>query len=149
MTKKKVRIGSSASSVSKPLGEMKLTRQRECIADIFFGRPLHRTAEEIWREAKDIEPRVSLATVYRTLKLFHAKGLARAHEFGDGLMRFEPELSGDTHHDHLICQQCKKIVEFFDSRIEALQETVAGEHGFKVLHHRMELYGLCQKCQMR
>jgi len=127
---------------------MKLTRQRERIGDVFFGMPLHRTVDEIWSEVKKTEPHIGLATVYRTLKLFQAKGLARSHEFGDGLTRFEPELADDAHHDHLICQRCKKIVEFFDSRIEALQEKVAAEHGFRVLHHRMELYGLCSACQL-
>jgi Fur family ferric uptake transcriptional regulator len=126
---------------------MKLTRQRQRIGDVFFEKALHRTVDEIWQEVKELEPRVSLATVYRTLKLFQDKGLARSHEFGDGRTRFEPELADDTHHDHLICLECKNIVEFFDGRIEALQDKVAAEHGFKVLHHRMELYGLCGACQ--
>lgn len=126
---------------------LKTTRQRELIAIEFFKTSEHMTAEQVLERVRSVDPHVSLATVYRSLKLLQDCGLARSHNFGDGQARFEPATGSHEHHDHLICTQCGAIVEFFNEKIERLQNDVAIAHGFVVLHHRMELYGLCPKCK--
>jgi Fur family ferric uptake transcriptional regulator len=123
---------------------LKLTKQRETICEVFFAQEGHRRAEEILHDARHRDNKVSLATVYRTLKLLQEYGFAKAHNFQDGQALFEPAL--DAHHDHLICTSCGQIVEFVDPKIEKLQSKVAREHGFRVTHHKMELYGLCSAC---
>ena len=92
------------------------------------------------------DPRVSVATVYRTMKLLGESGLAHARNFGDGQTRYEPAIGRD-HHDHLICTRCGTIIEFENDQIERMQDAVARRHGFKVTSHKMELYGLCKACQ--
>lgn len=125
----------------------KLTSQRLRIAQVFFMMPGHHSAEEIFLQTKKTDPKVSLATVYRTLKILLALGMARAHNFEDGQALYEPVFNQAEHHDHLICLTCHKIVEFLNEEIEELQDKVAKEHGFSVKRHRMELYGECQKCR--
>lgn len=125
---------------------LKLTTQRETICETFFAKEGHRKAEEILVEARRIDPRVSLATVYRTLKLLQEYGFAEAHNFQDGQALFEPIFGDHTHHDHLICTKCGTIMEFMDERIERLQTKVAKAHNFIITSHKMELYGLCQAC---
>lgn len=124
----------------------KLTKQRETICEVFFAQEGHRRAEEILSEARSVDPQVSLATVYRTLKLLLDYGFANAHNFQDDRTLFEPSFGVD-HHDHLICTQCSVILEFVDQEIEDLQNKVAEANGFIVTNHKMELYGLCSKCQ--
>jgi Fur family ferric uptake transcriptional regulator len=126
---------------------LKLTTQRTTILSAFIAHGGHRSAEEILAEVRKIDPKVSLTTVYRTLKILQEYGLATAHNFQDGQARFEPASDEDHHHDHLICTSCQKIVEFMNEEIEELQLKVASAHGFVVEHHKMELYGLCAKCQ--
>jgi Fur family ferric uptake transcriptional regulator len=89
---------------------------------------------------------VSLATVYRTMKLLAESGLASARQFGDGQTRYEAA-AGRGHHDHLICTGCGAIVEFANARIESLQSLVARRHGFEVENHKLELYGRCGRCR--
>ena len=125
---------------------LRLTGQRRRIAETFLRESGHRSAEEIYRQVKKIDPRVGSATVYRTLKLLREAGLARGMSLGDGFARYEAP-SGRGHHDHLICRACGKIVEFENSRIEALQQQVARKHGFTVTDHKMELYGVCGGCR--
>lgn len=125
---------------------LKLTKQREAICEVFFAQEGHRQAEEILSEARSVDANVSLATVYRTLKLLQDYGFANAHNFHDDKALFEP-IFGAEHHDHLICTKCGIIVEFVDPEIEALQVSVAQEHGFSVTNHKMELYGLCAQCR--
>lgn len=126
---------------------LKLTKQRETICEALFAQEGHRRAEEILMQARLVDSRVSLATVYRTLKLLQKYGLAEGHNFRDGQALFEPIFENHSHHDHLICTVCGLISEFVDAKIEELQEKVAKAHQFKVMHHKMELYGLCQQCQ--
>jgi Fur family ferric uptake transcriptional regulator len=126
---------------------LKTTRQRELIALEFFNMSEHMTAEEVLEHVRKADPHVSLATVYRTLKLLQDCGLARSHNFGDGQARFEPATGAQEHHDHLICTKCGRIIEFYNEKIEQLQDDVAKAHGFEVQHHRMELYGLCPNCK--
>ncbi|HZA51823.1 MAG TPA: transcriptional repressor [Myxococcaceae bacterium] len=125
---------------------LKSTRQRSLIIDTFFGLEGHHTVEELWARVRAKDPKVSVATVYRTMKLLSDCGLAHARNFGDGHTRYEAAV-GRHHHDHLICTRCGLIIEFENDRIEALQEAVARRHAFQVLSHKMELYGLCRDCQ--
>jgi Fur family ferric uptake transcriptional regulator len=123
---------------------LKSTRQRSLIIDLFFELGGHLTVEELWSGVRRRDPKVSVATVYRTMKLLGECGLAHARNFGDGQTRYE---GVGHHHDHLICTQCSTIIEFENDRIEALQTRVAKQHGFLVTSHKMELYGLCADCQ--
>jgi len=127
---------------------LKSTRQRSLIVEAFLDHGGHASVEELWSKVRQRDPKVSVATVYRTMKLLSEAGLAHAQNFGDGQTRFEPA-HGREHHDHLICTRCGDIVEFENDRIEQLQQVVARKHGFKVQSHKMELYGLCKKCQAK
>lgn len=126
---------------------LKLTRQRRTIAEVFFESGGHLATDELWERVRAIDPHVSLATVYRAMKLFSDCGLAAAHRFDGTSTRYEPADDGADHHDHLICVTCGKIVEFVDQTIEVAQDKAAELHGFQVTHHRMELYGHCGECQ--
>jgi Fur family ferric uptake transcriptional regulator len=127
---------------------LKHSRQRERIAEIFFGLRGHVSVEELLEHARREDERVSQATVYRTMKLLAEGGLATAREFGDGQTRYEVA-AGRAHHDHLICTHCGEIVEFVNEQIESFQAAVARRHGFEVERHRLELYGRCAKCRDR
>lgn len=124
---------------------LKNTRQRDLIVELFFALEGHFTVEELWARVREDDPRVSVATVYRTMKLLAESGLAHAQNFGDGQSRYEPAV-GRSHHDHLICTKCGTIMEFENDQIERMQDAVARRHGFKVTSHKMELYGLCKAC---
>lgn len=125
---------------------LKSTRQRSLIIDTFFETGGHQSVEDLWSRVRARDPKVSVATVYRTMKLLSESGLAHSRNFGDGQTRYEAA-AGRHHHDHLICTRCGLIIEFENDRIEALQEAVARRHGFHVVSHKMELYGLCRECQ--
>lgn len=124
---------------------LKSTRQRHLIVDSFFETPGHWSVEDVWSKVRLADARVSVATVYRTMKLLAECGLAHARNFGDGQTRYEAA-AGRKHHDHLICTRCGTILEFENNRIEAMQDAVARKHGFKVTSHKLEIYGLCRKC---
>ncbi len=125
---------------------LKSTRQRSLIIDTFFDMKGHLSVEDLWTKVRALDPKVSVATVYRTMKLLNDCGLAHARNFGDGQTRYEAAI-GRHHHDHLICTRCQTIIEFENDRIEQLQDAVARKHGFTVTSHKMELYGLCRNCQ--
>jgi Fur family transcriptional regulator, ferric uptake regulator len=125
---------------------LKSTRQRSLIIDTFFSVVGPVSVEELWSKVREQDTKVSVATVYRTMKLLNDCGLAHARNFGDGQTRYEAA-AGREHHDHLICTRCGRIVEFENDRIEAMQEAIARKHGFIVTSHKMELYGLCRDCQ--
>jgi Fur family transcriptional regulator, ferric uptake regulator len=122
---------------------LKNSRQRETIAQVFFESTEHIRVEDLLQRVRQVDPKVSQATVYRTMKLLVDCRLAEARQFQDGQTRYEASDDEGHHHDHLICTKCGKIVEFVDERIEELQEEVAASHGFKVSDHKMELYGVC------
>jgi Fur family transcriptional regulator, ferric uptake regulator len=128
---------------------LKWSRQRDLIAEAFFAAGGHVSVEELLKAAKKRDAKVSQATVYRTVKLLAECGLALEQQFGDRQARYETGGSSRQHHDHLICNDCGRIIEFAEPRIEALQEAVAERHGFAVTAHRLELYGLCSKCRKR
>ncbi len=122
---------------------LKNSRQRETIAEVFFESTEHIRVEDILNRVREVDPKVSQATVYRTMKLLVDCDLADARQFQDGQTRYEVSDDDGHHHDHLICTKCGKIVEFVDERIEKLQVEVAAAHGFTVSDHKMELYGIC------
>jgi Fur family ferric uptake transcriptional regulator len=125
---------------------LKSTSQRDDIARVFFESERHISVEELYNAVKQINSKIGYATVYRTMKLLTECGLASERHFRDGEARYEVAAEG-RHHDHLICEQCGKIVEFEDGRIDALQAEIARRHGFRFTGSKMELYGLCRDCQ--
>jgi Fur family ferric uptake transcriptional regulator len=127
---------------------LRSTEQRRLIVETFFDAPSHITIEELLAQVRHADPKVGYATVYRTLKLLAESGVAHERQFGDGVTRYELA-DDDAHHDHLICLECHRIIEFEEPRIETLQEDVARRHGFEVRSHKHELYGVCAECQAR
>lgn len=130
---------------------MKSSRQRELIAGIFFESGDHLRVEELVERVREKEPGIGQATVYRTMKLLTQCGLAEAHQFADGHVRYEMVAAPEAHHDHIICGDCGRIVEFFDEELEAHQVRIATDQGFELRQHRMELYGKCvtPNCEYR
>lgn len=124
---------------------LKSTRQREIILDCFLATNEHLSTEELYLKLKELNSGIGFATVYRTLKLFAESGIAREIHFGDGQTRYE-HLHAGEHHDHLVCTRCGSIVEFEEETIENLQKAVARKHGFTILNHKLELYGVCALC---
>ena len=126
---------------------LKASRQRDLIVEVFLATGGHVRMDELLTNVRNLDHRVSQATVYRTMKLLIDCGIAAARNFSDGHTRYERSDATGEHHDHLICTQCGQIIEFVDPRIEQMQERVAKAHGFVVTHHKMELYGLCNNCK--
>jgi Fur family ferric uptake transcriptional regulator len=126
-------------------GGLKATKQREEILNIFLNSPGHKNLSQIYAQVAKVNPKIGYATVYRTLKLLTHLGLAAQRKFADGGTRYE-RISKGTHHDHLICLDCGKIIEFEDDALETLQNGIAQHYRFKIFHHRMELYGQCGDC---
>lgn len=121
------------------------TQQREVILAEFLRLHEHVTIDELCDTVRKVDPSIGYATVYRTLKLFTECGIADKRDFGGSSARFESV--SDEHHDHMICDECGEIIEFHNADIEKLQEEVCARHKFKLTSHRMELYGLCEKCR--
>ena len=119
---------------------LRLTDQRRTIALVLEGADDHPDVEELYSRASAIDPRISLATVYRTVKLFEEAGILEKHEFRDGRARYED--ADRDHHDHLIDLHSGEVIEFVDEEIEQLQERIARKLGYELKGHRMELYGV-------
>lgn len=132
---------STASDLEKLCAEkgLKMTAQRRVIVQVLADSDDHPAAEDVYRRASRIEGRISLATVYRTIRLLEEAGILEKHDFGDGRARYE-EIQR-THHDHLIDVDTGEVIEFVNEEIEALQETVARTLGYRLTGHRHELYG--------
>lgn len=124
---------------------LKATKQREEILNIFLNSSGHKSLAQIYSQVAKTNPKIGYVTVYRTLRLLTRLGLANRRKFEDGETRYEPVSEG-SHHDHLICLDCGKIIEFEDQTLEALQKGIAQRHRFKISHHLMELYGRCEEC---
>jgi len=122
---------------------MKMTGQRRIIARVLSEATDHPDVEEVYRRAVRLDPRISIATVYRTVRLFEEASILERRDFGDGRSRYEE--AGEEHHDHLIDVQSGKVIEFRSQEIEALQRTVAEQHGYKLVGHRLELFGVKQE----
>jgi Fur family transcriptional regulator, ferric uptake regulator len=119
---------------------MRMTDQRRVVARILSAATDHPDVEELYRRAHAVDPHISIATVYRTVRLFEEAGIIAKHDFRDGRARYE-EAKGD-HHDHLIDMRTGEVVEFVDEEIERLQAAIAQRLGYKLVDHRLELYGV-------
>jgi len=119
---------------------LRMTEQRRVIARVLSMADDHPDAEELHRRASAEDPRISLATVYRTVRLFEEAGIIERHDFRDGRSRYEE--APEDHHDHLIDMNTGEVVEFVDEEIERLQEAIARKLGYKLVDHRLELYGV-------
>lgn len=119
---------------------LRMTDQRRTIAAVLEDATDHPDVEELYNRAVAADPNISLATVYRTVKLFEEAGILDKHEFGDGRARYEP--ADRDHHDHLIDVNSGEVIEFVDEEIEKLQEKIAAKLGYKLMGHRLELYGV-------
>ncbi len=118
---------------------LRMTGQRRVIARVLSDAQDHPDVEEVYRRANQIDARISLSTVYRTLKLFQTKGILERHDFGHGRAHYEP--TPRVHHDHLINVETGDVTEFRSEEIEKLQERIARELGFRLVGHKLELYG--------
>ncbi|MEZ5875538.1 MAG: Fur family transcriptional regulator [Hyphomicrobiales bacterium] len=118
---------------------MRMTGQRRIIARVLSAADDHPDVEEVYRRASEQDPRISLSTVYRTVRLLEGAGIVERHDFGDGRARYEP--AGHGHHDHLINVKTGEVIEFKNEDIERLQERVAQELGYRLIGHRLELFG--------
>jgi Fur family ferric uptake transcriptional regulator len=119
---------------------LRMTEQRRVIARVLSEAQDHPDVEELHRRAVAVDPHISIATVYRTVRLFEESGIVTRHDFRDGRSRYE-ELH-DSHHDHLIDMKTGEVVEFVDEEIERLQTLIAQRLGYRLVDHRLELYGV-------
>ena len=126
---------------------MRMTEQRRIIARVLESASDHPDVEELHRRAAAVDPRISISTVYRTVKMFEDAGIVARHDFRDGRSRYEQ--APDEHHDHLIDLRSGKVVEFRDEEIERLQAEIARRLGFRLIDHRMELYAVPLKDEER
>ena len=119
---------------------MRMTDQRRVVARVLSQSHDHPDVEELYRRSAAVDPHISIATVYRTVRLFEEAGVVEKHDFGDGRSRYE-ELT-DDHHDHLIDTKTGKVIEFYDEEIEKLKEAIAARLGYRLIRHKLELYGV-------
>ena len=119
---------------------MRMTEQRRVIARVLSVAKDHPDVEEVHRRAVAVDPHISIATVYRTVRLFEEAGILMRHDFMDGRSRYEE--ASETHHDHLIDMKTGQVIEFVNEEIERLQDEIAAKHGFKLVGHKLELYGV-------
>jgi Fur family transcriptional regulator, ferric uptake regulator len=119
---------------------LRITEQRRVIARVLSEAEDHPDVEELHARSSSIDPGISIATVYRTVRLFEEAGILDRHDFGDGRSRYEA--APETHHDHLIDVETGKVIEFVDDELEQLQKRIAEKLGFRLVDHRMELYGV-------
>ena len=119
---------------------MRMTEQRRVIAQVLSTAHDHPDVEELYRRAHAVDHHISIATVYRTVRLFEDAGIIARHDFRDGRARYEE--APDVHHDHLIDMKTGQVIEFVDEEIEALQDAIARRLGYRLVDHRLELYGI-------
>ncbi len=119
---------------------LRITEQRRVIARVLSDSEDHPDVELLHQRASSIDPKISIATVYRTVRLLEEAGILDRHDFGDGRARYEA--APEAHHDHLIDVETGKVVEFVDPELEALQKVIAEKLGYRLVDHRMELYGV-------
>ena len=126
-----------------------MTDQRRVIARVLSDSNDHPDVDQVYQRATKVDPRISIATVYRTVKLFEEANILERHDFGDGRARYEE--AAEEHHDHLIDMQSGKVLEFTNEEIERLQREVAARLGYRLVGHRLELYGVPveRKAKMR
>ena len=119
---------------------LRLTEQRKVIAKVLSEAEDHPDVEALHARAAAIDPGISIATVYRTVRLFEEAGILERHDFGDGRARYEA--AAESHHDHLIDVETGNVIEFVDEELEEMQRRIAARLGFRIVDHRMELYGV-------
>lgn len=119
---------------------LRMTEQRKIIARVLSASDDHPDAEELYRRTNKVNQKISLATVYRTLKLFNDNGILEKHDFRDGKSRYETIPT--NHHDHLIDIKTGDVIEFHDEEIEKLQERIADKLGYNIVNHRLEIYAV-------
>ena len=119
---------------------LRITEQRRVIARVLSEAEDHPDVEALHARSSAIDPGISIATVYRTVRLFEEAGILERHDFGDGRSRYEA--AAEAHHDHLINVETGEVLEFVDPELEALQKVIAEKLGFRLVDHRMELYGV-------
>lgn len=127
---------------------LKKTAQRREILDVFLNQEKHLSVDDIFAILKRKKSKIGYTTVYRTLKLLEECNLAREVDLGDGRVRYEHQYQHE-HHDHLICLNCGKSIEFLNKNIEKLQDKIAEEHNFDSIKHKLEIYGICEKCHRK
>ena len=127
---------------------LRKTAQRDLILEIFLRTEDHLTSEDLYWLVQKQDPSVGHTTVYRTLKLLTEAGLAREVRFGDNKTYYEHHFNHE-HHDHMICAECGKVIEFVSEEIEILQEQMADKFGFKLSHHSLRMWGTCSECQTK
>ena len=126
--------------------KLKITKQRRTVLNVFLECKDHVSVEELYSIVSEQEPKIGLATIYRTLALLTKSGLALEMDFGDGQKRYESSFMS-AHHDHMVCTECGKIIEFNHPLIEKYQEEIAIQNGFKITSHKLDLFGHCSNCK--
>ena len=126
---------------------LRMTDQRRVVARVLSLATDHPDVEELYRRASEVDPKISIATVYRTVRLFEEAGVLERHDFGDGRARYEER--PEEHHDHLIDLHTGKVIEFVDEEIEKLQKAIAERLGYRLVDHRLELYAVPQELDER
>src|SRR4030081_1040305 len=125
---------------------LKRTAQRDLILDVFLNTEAHVSGEDLYRLVREQDPTVGQTTVYRTLRLLTEAGLAREVRFGDGRAHYEHNYK-HQHHDHMICKDCGKIIEFYSPELEAIQDAMAAKHKFELTSHLLRMIGVCADCR--
>jgi Fur family ferric uptake transcriptional regulator len=125
---------------------LRRTGQRDLIMEIFLRTEEHLTSEDLYWLVQKEDPTVGHTTVYRTLKLLTEAGLAREVRFGDNKTYYEHHYNHE-HHDHMICTECGRVIEFYSAGIESLQDQMADKFGFRPTHHSLRMWGVCSDCQ--
>lgn len=125
---------------------LKRTAQRELILDVFLRTEMHLTSEDLYRLVQAEDPNIGHTTVYRTLKLLTEAGLAREVRFGDNRTRYEHNYK-HQHHDHMICTECGRTIEFYSAELEAIQDAIAAKHRFEPTYHSLRINGICVDCR--
>lgn len=123
-----------------------VTHQREAVAEVVFGSQEHLSVDDLEGRLRERGDRIGKATIYRTLDLLVRSRLVEEHDFGEGFKRYEHRLSRQPVHEHLVCLECGKVIEFQSPEIEEVERRVRAELGFVPARHRLEIYGLCREC---
>ena len=125
---------------------LKHTAQRDLILEVFLNTEGHVSGEDLYQLVREKDPTVGQTTVYRTLRLLTDAGLAREVRFGDGRAHYEHNYKHE-HHDHMICSECGKIIEFYSPELEAIQDAMAAKHKFQLTEHLLRMIGICADCR--
>lgn len=125
---------------------LKRTAQRDLILEVFLRTEDHVSGEDLYQLVREKDPSVGQTTVYRTLRLLTDAGLAREVRFGDGRAHYEHNYK-HQHHDHMICKECGKIIEFYSPELEAIQDAMAAKHRFELTSHLLRMIGICADCR--